>query len=323
LGRYIVRRSMFMVLVLFLVSLLTFLIFVKMPAGDPAIRAAGKTVTPQQVREVRKTLGLDKPVWVQYGRFAKGLIPWPGWFLNPKVYYSWNDYVPVRENIFRRLPITAALVLGAAVLWFTMGTSIGVLSAIHRRKLADRAGMIFALFGVSIPVFWIGYVLIYVFSIRLHLLPGGGVPANENTFQAVLHGRFVLPWIAISLASAAIYARMTRANLIETMSQDYIRTARAKGLSERRVIFKHGLRVSMTSLVTLLGLDVGYLMGGALLTEQVFNLQGIGKYLVDSLARNDFPATMGVTVFASLFIVVANLVVDVVYAFLDPRVRYT
>jgi peptide/nickel transport system permease protein len=312
-----------MVLVLFLVSLLTFLIFVKMPPGDPALRAAGKTVTKEEVREIRKVLGLNKPILVQYARFAKGLIPWPGMFLNPKVYFSWKDYIAVRETIFSRLPVTAALVVGAAVLWFTLGTSVGIVSAIRRRGLADRAAMIFALLGVSLPVFWIGYVLIYAFSIKLHILPGGGIPSEENTIQAVLHGRFVLPWIAISLASAAIYARMTRANLIETMSQDYIRTARAKGLSERRVILKHGLRVSLTSLVTLLGLDVGYLMGGAVLTETVFNLNGVGKYLVDSLARNDFPAIMGVTVFASFFIILANLLVDVLYAFLDPRVRYT
>ena len=322
-GRYIARRSLFMVLVLFLVSLLTFLIFVKMPPGDPALRAAGKTVTKEEVREIRKVLGLNKPILVQYARFAKGLIPWPGMFLNPKVYFSWKDYIAVRETIFSRLPVTAALVVGAAVLWFTLGTSVGIVSAIRRRGLADRAAMIFALLGVSLPVFWIGYVLIYAFSIKLHILPGGGIPSEENTIQAVLHGRFVLPWIAISLASAAIYARMTRANLIETMSQDYIRTARAKGLSERRVILKHGLRVSLTSLVTLLGLDVGYLMGGAVLTETVFNLNGVGKYLVDSLARNDFPAIMGVTVFASFFIILANLLVDVLYAFLDPRVRYT
>jgi peptide/nickel transport system permease protein len=322
-GRYIARRTLFMVLVLFLVSLLTFLIFVKMPPGDPALRAAGKTVTKEEIREIRKVLGLNKPIVVQYARFAKGLIPWPGMFLNPKVYFSWKDYIAVRETIFSRLPVTAALVIGAAVLWFTLGTSVGIISAIRRRGLADRAAMIFALLGVSLPVFWIGYVLIYVFSIKLHVLPGGGIPSEENTIQAVLHGRFVLPWIAISLASAAIYARMTRANLIETMSQDYIRTARAKGLSERRVILKHGLRVSLTSLVTLLGLDVGYLMGGAVLTETVFNLNGIGKYLVDSLARNDFPAIMGVTVFASFFIIVANLLVDILYAFLDPRVRYT
>ena len=321
-GRYIARRTFFMVLVLFIVSLLTFLIFVKMPPGDPALRAAGKTVTKEEVRQIRRTLGLNKPIVVQYGRFAKGLIPWPGMFLNPKVYFSWKDYVAVRETIFSRLPVTAALVLGAAVLWFTFGTSVGIISAIHRRGLADRAAMIFALLGVSLPVFWIGYVLLYVFTIKLHVLPGGGIPPEENTIQAVLHGRFVLPWIAISLASAAIYARMTRANLIETMSQDYIRTARAKGLSERRVILKHGVRVSLTSLVTLLGLDIGYLMGGAVLTETVFNLNGIGKYLVDSLARNDFPAIMGVTVFASFFIILANLLVDVLYAFLDPRVRY-
>jgi peptide/nickel transport system permease protein len=332
-GRYLIRRAMFLLLVIVLISVLTFLIFMKLPAGDPAVRNAGRTQTPETIAAVREALGLDKPLLVQYGRFAKGLIPWPpqrlldpqqpGLWLNDEVYFSWSNNVPVWEELKPRIFVTMWLAIGAAFFWLLLGVPIGIVSAIRRRSLVDRGGMLFALLGVSMPVFWLGYMFIFIFSIRLHLLPGAGIPTDENTFQAVLHGRFLMPWLVLMLSFAAFYARMTRGNLIETMTEDYIRTARAKGLSERRVIFKHGLRSALTPVVTMFGMDLGILLGGAVITEQVFNLNGIGKYLVDSLTREDFPATMGVTIFASFFIVVANLVVDVVYAFLDPRVRYT
>jgi peptide/nickel transport system permease protein len=322
-GRYLIRRTLFLLIVLVLISVLIFLIFMKLPAGDPARRNAGRATTPQTIHAVRRALGLNKPLWVQYGRFAKGLIPWPGFWMNRQVYFSWSDNVPVWEELKQRIPVTTALALGAAVFWLLLGIPIGILSAIRRRSIVDRGGMVFALLGVSLPTFWLGYMFIFTFTIKLHLLPGAGIPADENTLQAVLHGRFLLPWMVLMLSFAAFYARMTRGNLIETMTEDYIRTARAKGLTERRVIFKHGLRSALTPVVTMFGMDLGILLGGAAITEQVFNLNGIGKYLVDSLTRQDFPATMGVTVFASFFIVIANLVVDVVYAFLDPRVRYT
>jgi peptide/nickel transport system permease protein len=322
-GRYLIRRVLFMILVLWIVSFLTFLIFVKLPAGDPARRAAGRSSTPETIAQARKTLGLDQPWYVQYGRFAKGLVPWPGFFLNKKVYFSWADNQPVDQYIYSKIPVTLTLAIGAAVVWILIGLPIGIISAIRRRSIADRAAMVFALLGVSLPVFWLAYVFLFVFSFKLKLLPGSGIPAGETTLQAALHGSFILPWLVLSMAFAAFYARMTRGNLIETMTEDYIRTARAKGLSERRVVFKHGLRSALTPVVTMFGMDLGILLGGAVITETVFNLNGIGKYLVDSLQRNDFPATMGVTVFASFFIVIANLLVDVVYAFLDPRVRYS
>ena len=215
------------------------------------------------------------------------------------------------------------LTMGAAVVWLLIGIPIGVVSAIRRRSIFDRSGMIFALLGVSLPVFWLAYVFLYIFWFKLHLVPGSGIPQGMSVIQAAFHGSFILPWVVLSLAFAAFYARMTRANLIETMSEDYIRTARAKGLSERRVIFKHGLRSALTPIVTMFGMDVGVLLGGAVITETVFNLDGIARYAIQSIRRNDFPAVMGVTVFASFFIVVANLIVDIVYAFLDPRVRYS
>jgi peptide/nickel transport system permease protein len=301
---------------------MTFLIFYKLPPGDPARIAAGRRTSPDIIRQARENLGLDRPWYVQYGRFAKGLVPWPGYFLNEQVYFSYNNFVPVNEQLFDRLPVTIVLAVGASVVWVLIGLPIGIMSAIKPRSTRDRAGMLFALFGVSAPVFWLGYVMLYVFWFKLSWLPGSTLPIDETLFESVLRGRFVLPWLTLSLTFAAFYARMTRSNLIETMSEDYIRTARAKGLSERRVIFKHGLRAALTPVVTMFGLDLGILLGGAVITEQVFNLPGMGHYVIDALTTNDFPAVMGVTVFAALFIIVANLLVDVAYAFLDPRVRY-
>jgi len=312
-----------MILVLFVVSLLTFLIFVKLPAGDPARRAVGRTTTPEQIEAARVAFGLDKPIWVQYGRFAKGLIPWPGLFLSEDVYYSYGNFVPVKDEIFRRLPVTVTLAVGAAILWLLLGIPIGIVSAIKRGTFWDRAGMLFALIGVSLPVFWLGQLLLYFFWFKLQVAPASGLEINATIWESIASGRFILPWITLSVTSAAFYARMVRGNLIETMSEDYIRTARAKGLGERRVIFRHGLRGALTPVVTMLGLDLGGLLGGAFITETLFALPGIGQLAVKSIETQDFPMVMGVTVLGALFIAFANLIVDVVYAFLDPRVRYT
>jgi peptide/nickel transport system permease protein len=322
-GRYLIRRSLFMILVLFIVSLLTFIIFVKLPAGDPARRAAGRRTSPDIIEQARHNLGLDRPLIVQYGRFAKGLVPWPGMFLNEEVYFSYSDQVAVKEKIYDRLPVTLVLTAGAAVIWLLIGIPIGIISAVKPRSLADRAGMMFALFGVSAPVFWIGQVLLFTFWFHLHWLPGSGLPPGEPLWSSILHGRFILPWLTLSLAFAAFYTRMVRGNLIEVMSEDYIRTARAKGLSERRVIYKHGLRSALTPVVTMFGMDVGVLLGGAIITETVFNLPGLGRLAIQGVLGNDFPMVMGVTIFATFFIILANLVVDVLYAVLDPRVRYS
>jgi peptide/nickel transport system permease protein len=326
-GRYLIRRTLFLILVLIIVSFVTFLIFFKLPPGDPARLAAGRRTTPAIIEQVRENFGLDEPWYVQYGRFAKGLIPCCGLFLNEQVYFSYNNYVPVKDELLGtdppRILVTATLAIGASFVWLIIGLPIGIMSAIKPRSLRDRAGMLFALFGVSAPVFWLGYVFLFIFWFKLGWLPGSTLPVDESLWESVLRGRFILPWITVSLTFAAFYARMVRSNLIETMSEDYIRTARAKGLAERRVIFKHGLRAALTPVVTMFGLDLGILLGGLLITEQVFNLPGMGQYVVNALETNDFPAVMGVTVFAALFIIVANLVVDVAYAFLDPRVRYT
>jgi peptide/nickel transport system permease protein len=231
--------------------------------------------------------------------------------------------VPVKEEIFSRLPVTIALAVGAAVTWVLIGIPIGIISAIKRGSFMDRASMVFALIGVSAPVFWLAYLFLYIFWFKLGWAPPSGIPIGESVIQAVLQGRFILPWFALSLTFAAFYARMVRGNLIETMNEDYIRTARAKGLSEKRVIYRHGLRAALTPVVTMFGLDLATLLGGAFITETVFNLPGIGQYGVRSILTNDFPSVMGVTLFGAFFIAIANLCVDIAYAFLDPRVRYT
>ena len=322
-GRYLIRRTLFLVLVLWIVSVLTFLIFLKLPSGDPARRAAGRRTSPQILAQARHNLGLDRPWYVQYGRFAKGMVPWPGLWLNEQVYFSYGNYVPVKEEMYKRIPVTVTLATGAAVVWLLLGIPIGMASAIKPRSIRDRAGMLFALFGVSAPVFWLAYLFLYVFWFKLRIAPSSGLDIGAGVWESVLQGKFIMPWVVLSLAFAAFYARMVRSNLMETMSEDYIRTARAKGLSERRVIFKHGLRSALTPVVTMMGLDIGILLGGVIITETVFNLPGLGQYLIIALSRSDFPVVMGVTILGTFFIAVANLVVDVVYAFLDPRVRYT
>ena len=260
---------------------------------------------------------------MQYARFAQGLVPWPGLFLNEDVYFSYTNFVPVKEEIFARLPVTLTLAVGAAITWLLIGIPIGIISVVRRRSVWDRASMVFALIGVSAPVFWLAYLFLYIFWFKLQWAPSSGIPIGTSVLEAVLQGRFILPWFVLALAFAAFYARMVRGNLIETMGEDYIRTARAKGLSEKRVIYRHGLRAALTPVVTMFGLDLATLLGGAFITETVFNLPGIGQYAVRAIFNNDFPSVMGVTLFAAFFFALANLVVDVAYAFLDPRVRYT
>ncbi|HEU4526486.1 MAG TPA: ABC transporter permease [Actinomycetota bacterium] len=321
--RYMIRRTIFLVLVLIVVSLFTFLVFVKLPSGDPIARAVGRHPSPELVAQVKKNFGLDQPLYVQYWKFASGMIPWPGLFLDKDVYFSYQGQVPVRHAILQRLPVTIALTVGAAALWLLIGIPIGIVSAVKRGSLLDRSAMIFALVGVSAPTFWLGLLLLYVFHFWLGWLPTAGLPQDQSVLQSVFEGYFVLPWFSLAITSAAFYSRMTRGNLIETMGEDYIRTARAKGLAENKVIYRHGLRAALTPIVTMFGMDVAFLLGGAVITESVFQLPGLGQYALNSLYATDFPAIMGVTMLATFFIVVANFLVDILYAFLDPRVRYT
>jgi peptide/nickel transport system permease protein len=319
--RYIVRRLLWVVVVMLVVTSITYLIFFVMPSTDPAVTFAGKNPTTEQIEEVRKQFGLDKPVPVQYAIFIKNIFlgdqyGWPG------LGFSYSTRSPVKDQFYGRVMVTVQLALGAALVWLCIGIPIGIISAVKRRTLTDRLSMGFALFFVSAPVFWLGLMGLWLFWYQLRISPGTGyVPWGQSFTDWLSH--MWLPWLVLAMLYAAFYARMTRGNLLETMGQDYIRTARVKGLSERKVILKHGLRASLTPVVTLIGLDLGALLGGAVITETVFNLQGVGQWAVNSVFQGDLPVVLAVTVIVAIAVTLMNLIVDIVYAYLDPRVRYT
>ena len=318
-ARYIARRILWGIFLLIVVSGITFLIFYAFPSADPAALRAGRQATPALIEQIRHSLGLDKPLYEQYGIYMKGLV------LHFNLGYSYQNDVSVRSQIFSRLPVTLSLTVGAVVVWMLAGIPTGIISALRRRSPIDRLTMGGSLVAISAPVYFLGLVGLFLFASdigRVHLLPGAGsyVPLTQDPKQWFLS--LLMPWFVLAAAFAAFYARMVRANLIEVMSEDYIRTARAKGLSERRVVGRHGLRAALTPVVTMAGLDIGLLLGGAVLTETVFNIPGIGRYAYDSIINSDLPAIQGTVLFGAVFIIGANLVVDVLYAFIDPRVRY-
>lgn len=320
-GRYLIRRLLWVLLLLVLITLFTFTIFFIMPPTDPAILFAGRAPTPRLVAQVRESLGLDKPAYMQYLLFVKRLFlgdqyGWPGFG------FSFLSRSAIKPALFSRALVTLQLAIGAAVMWLFFGVAVGIISALRRGKLADRLAMGFALFGVSAPVFWLGLMALWVFWQKLNILPGTGyVPITQDASQWFLH--MILPWSVLALLFAAFYARMVRSNLLETLGEDYIRTARAKGLSERRVVFKHALRSSLTPVVSLFGVDLGTLLGGAIITETVFNMPGLGTYVVRAVGNGDLPVILAVVVFAGLGVAIMSLVADILYAFLDPRVRYS
>ena len=320
-GRYIIRRLLYVLVVVLIITMVTFLIFYVMPATDPSIQFAGRIPTPAIRAVVKHQFGLDKPIYEQYGLFVARLFKgdkygWPG------LGFSFYTRSPIREEIFSRVLVTVQVAVGAAVIWLLLGIPIGIVSALKRRSIADRFAMGFALFGVSAPVFWLGLLGLYVFWQKLHWVLGTGyVPISHNVGE--WFGHLILPWIVLSLLFAAFYARMVRGNLLETMGEDYIRTARAKGLPERTVVGKHGLRSSLTPVVTMFGMDFGLLLGGAIITESVFNIPGLGQYVIQAVRQGDLPTVLSVTVVAAFAVTFMNLIVDIVYAYLDPRVRYS
>jgi peptide/nickel transport system permease protein len=317
---YIARRILWAMVVVLIVLLLTYAVFYLLPAGDPALRFAGKSPTPQSIALIRDRLGLDEPWYQQYGIFVKNFFTgdehgWPG------LGYSYNTNIPVLEQVTERAPRTLLLILGAATIWLVVGVSIGVLSAVRRHTAVDRAAMGFVLIGISAPVFWLGLMALYIFWKQLGWTGGTGyIPLTENPTGFFSH--MILPWTVLALLFAAIYARMTRNTLLETLGEDYIRTARAKGLSERRVITHHALRASLAPIITMFGMDIALLVGGAIITESVFNIQGLGWLAIDSTLNQDLPTVVGVVMVGAVAVVFMNLVVDIAYAFLDPRVRY-
>jgi peptide/nickel transport system permease protein len=317
---YIIRRLLWAVVLLLVVSFITFLMFVVLPSADPALLRAGRNPSPEVVQAIRENLGLDKPWYVQYWFYIRDLV------LHFDFGYSYQNNVAVRSTIFDRLGATASLALGGAVVWLLIGIPVGIISAIYRGTVLDRLAMTGALLAISAPVYWVGLVSIYLFSKDLGKLApifqGSGqyTPITEDPIQWA--SSLLLPWIVLATAFAAIYARFLRANLLDVMGEDYIRTARAKGLRERKVVFKHGLRSAITPIVTIFGLDLGILFGGAILTETVFNIPGVGRLAYDAIQKSDLPIVQGTVLIGAFAIIMMNLLVDILYAFLDPRVRY-
>jgi peptide/nickel transport system permease protein len=316
-ARFLLRRMVSGVLTLFVISLTMFILFYVAP-NDPARTIAGPQATFDVVEQIQRRLGLDQPLTTRFARFLGDIV-------QGDLGYSYYNQRPVREVILDRLPVTASVAIGSAVMWMVIGIPLGVASARHPGSKRDRAGTAIVLAGLSFPTFVVGLLLLYVLFFRLTLLgvewfPAAGyVPLTESPFEWARH--LILPWFTIAFATAATYARLTRGQMLEVFGEDYVRTARAKGLTERRVVYRHALRTAVTPLFTQFGLDVALLMGGLVVTEQVFGLNGIGRLAVDSVARGDQPIIIGTVLLAAAFVVVANVLVDLGYALLDARVR--
>ena len=310
---FVVRRIVGMVLVMFAVSLLTFVIFFVIPGGDPAVRMAGKNPTPQIIEAIERDWGFDDPIYVQYGNMMQSV------FTGELI--SYDARVNVLDEIVDRLPRTFALAIGAAIIWLVLGIALGLYSAVRVGRFSDRLLTVLALIGISMPVFWVGALMSYYLGYRLGLFPSGGyVPFADGPFEWLKH--LIMPWAALALLFIGVYSRILRSNVLDTMNDDYVRTARAKGLSERRVLLRHVLRNSLIPVITLWGLDLGIVIGGgAILTETVFDIQGVGQYFAESIGRLDVPPVMAVVLLGAFFIVLLNSVVDILYAALDPRIR--
>ena len=328
--RYITRRLVGSAALVVVVAAVVFVIFDVLPSADPAALRAGRNASPQQIENIRESLCLDDPTHVRFFDYMKGIFtPFETCRGHEGPFYFgtsiFQNNEPVRGIILERLPATVFLVIGAVILWIAIAIPVGTISAIKRRSFLDRATMITTLAFISAPVFWLGLVALYLFAQDIGLIaifPGIGSYNDADGFLAKAWA-LTLPWIVLALATAAIYSRYVRSQMIEVMGEDYIRTARAKGLVERRVIVRHGLRSAITPIVTLLGIDIGVLLAGnAILTESVFNIPGIGNEIVEAISQSDYELIQGIVLFGAFFIVILNLLVDVLYAYLDPRVRF-
>lgn len=316
-ARFLARRVALGVLVMWAVATVVFIMYFVAP-HDVARLIAGRQASPETVAAVSRDLGLNRPVAAQYGSFLVRLV-------HGDLGYSYTNSEPVTSLIAQALPVTFSLALGGAVLWLLIGITSGTIAARRRRSVVDRATTGFALFFYSMPTFLLGELLLLGLFYELHLVgidffPGGGyVPFTQSPAQWAQH--LILPWLTIALVSAATYSRLTRASLLDVLGEDFIRTARSKGLSRRRVTVRHGLRAALTPIVTQFGLDLGALLGGVVVTETVFGLPGLGQLLITSIDHQDLPTTIGLVLLAAAFVVTANIVVDVLYIFLDPRAR--
>src|SRR5215211_7877064 len=312
-GRFVVRRLLAMVLVLFAISVLVFLIFNVIPNGDPAVRIAGRNSTETAIQAIREEWGFDDSIFTQYLTTMKKV------FTGDLV--SYYNGLNVGEEIKRGFPRTLALSAGAAIIWMVFAVALGLYSAVKAGRFSDRFLTVLALIGISMPVFWVGALLSYYLGFKWGLFPNGGyVEFTKNPLDWVWH--LILPWTALAILFIGIYSRVLRGNVLDTLNEDYVRTARAKGLSERQILVRHVLRNSMIPIVTLWGLDFGAVIGGgAILTESVFDLQGVGQYAAESIDQLDVPPVLAVTLLTTFFVVLMNTAVDILYAYLDPRIR--
>src|ERR671930_301989 len=319
--RYIIRRLLWAVVLFVAVTVVTYIIFFIIPA-DPARAVAGRNPTPAMIQNARHYLGIDQPIYVQYYRFLKRLV------VDQNLGRSFQNRESVNSGVGKAAPVTASLVFGGVVVWMLIALPIGILSALRPRTILDRASMTFVLIGISAHPIWIGLIFAYFFGFRWHITPITGYcdfinPSTECGGPVQWAYHLVLPWATFAILFAALYVRMIRANVLDTISEDYVRTARAKGAPEWQVMRSHVLRNAMLPVVTMLGMDISLALGGAVFTETVYSLPGLGKTAVFGLNNNDIPTVEGVIVFATLAIIVFNLVVDLLYAWIDPRIRLT
>ncbi len=317
-GAFLVRRLVGMILVLIAVSFIVYLIFIVIPGGDPAQRIAGKVATQANIAAIRQKLGLTQPFIVQWYDLVKQLF-------TAKL-VSYYDGTNVVNQIRQGLPATFSLSIGAGIIWLFFGILVGTISAVSAGRLADRMITALALIGISLPVAWLGLILRYFFAGEggaVSWVPDGGyVPLTQDPFQWFYH--LLLPWFTLAVLFIGFYGRVLRSNILDTINEDFVRTAKAKGLSTRRILVKHVLRASLIPIVTLFGLDFAAVLGGgAIITETVYSLQGVGWYAAQSVQTQDLPPLMGVTLYGAAFIVVFSVLVDLFYAYLDPRIRPT
>src|SRR5438876_5350095 len=314
---FLIRRLIGAFLVLVAVSFITYLIFIKIPGGDPAMRIAGRTATDHNIADIRQKLRLNDPFYDQYWGMMKSLFTGS--------LKSYSSQLNVVDQIKGGIPATFSLCVGAGIIWLGFGILVGVISAVTAGRWSDRVITVLALIGISMPVFWLGLIVRFLFAQDhpFHFLPDGEyVPLTSNPWQWFVH--LLMPWTVLAVLFIGFYGRVLRSNILDTINEDYVRTARAKGLAPRRVLVKHVLRNSLIPIVTLFGLDFAAVIGGsAILTETVFNLRGVGQYAADSVQSLDLPPIMGVTIYATFFIVLFSVVVDLLYAWLDPRIRPT
>jgi peptide/nickel transport system permease protein len=319
-GAFVLRRMLGLAVVLFAISLAVFVIFNVIPGGDPALRLAGRHPTQENIRQIRKDWGFDRPLYVQYGDMMERL------FIKRDL-ISYQDQTAVIPTIERGIPRTLSLAFGAALIWLVLGVAIGVASAVHQGRWIDRILTVLALVGVSIPIFWLGAVLLYLLTFRYHswpifawIPPGGYVTFASSPLGWAEH--LFLPWITLAVVSIGFYARVVRSSLLEVRNQDYVRTARAKGLRDQRVLVQHTLRTCLIPVVTLFGLDFGAAVGGTvILIEPIFGIEGVGQYAQESVAHLDLPPLLALTLYGAFFVVLVNTFVDLAYAWLDPRTR--